>query len=128
MGPIKSVFLGGAIYSLLLVLSLASAGEMQPDGIYRENWLEGLSSLFAWFLPGLVSGSVVKEKPILAGFILGALVVLIEFLAAVLLYGWNWAVAGISVFPGAPLFFLFSAVVFTYAGWKMRNRRRADRS
>ncbi|AKS41262.1 hypothetical protein [Wenzhouxiangella marina] len=128
VGPIRSIVLGSGAFVVLLAISQLAASELQADGTYHENWLEGVSSILAWFLPGLISGWVLRERPIMVGCILGLLVLVIEFLVVTLIDGSDWAFAALLAFPGATLFGVFSVVVFTYAGSRLRQLHHSERS
>ncbi len=119
--PAKAIALGTLLYGVLFAISYVSGQGSQADGFYQESWLEATSGLLAWFLPGLVAGSVTRKSPVRVGLFLGLLVVAFDFGATVLVFGLDWAVAALTVFPGTEIFIILSAVVFVYAGWKIQQ-------
>jgi len=87
-----------------------------PRGLVRVHRVP-----LAWFMPGLVAGFLSHGKPFIVGSFLGLMIMVFDFSAAVVIFGWDWALALIGLFPASQLFLLMSAVVFAYAGWKIQE-------
>lgn len=117
----KAVAIGTFLYVVLMSFTIMAAKEQLDASIYQEGWLESIASLFAWFVPPLVAGTLSHGKPLVVGIILGFFILVFDFATAVVIFGWEWALALVSVFPASQLFIFMSAVVFAYAGWKIRE-------
>jgi len=116
-----AVAIGIILYAALMSFSIMAAKGQLDAGSYQEGWLESIASLFAWFMPGLVAGFLSHGKPFIVGSFLGLMIMVFDFAAAVVIFGWDWALALIGLFPASQLFLLMSAVVFAYAGWKIQE-------
>lgn len=119
--PARAIAIGTLVYVLLLCIIYISGQDPHPTGINQGSWIEALASLLAWFLPALIAGSVATKRPMIVGLLLGLSMVLFEFVASIIVFGWEWAVAALRILPGSEVFFILSAVAFAYAGWKLRE-------
>ena len=127
--PYIAIAVGVFLYVILISVSYLFAQTPDSKGIYQEGLIESVASLLAWFLPALIAGSITREKPIIVGVVLGLLMVTLDFGAAAMAFGWEWAVALLGVFPGSQIFLVVSAIAFSFAGWKIRGlNSRATKS
>jgi hypothetical protein len=127
--PAMAIGAGALLYLLLLCLSHLAAQDPKAGDVLQENWVEVISTILGWFLPALLAGSLTRARPVIVGIVLGVLMVLVDFGAVVVLYGWDWAVAALGSSAGSSLLSVLFAVVFAFAGWKTRvllDRLNAD--
>jgi len=120
--PVMATAIGAILYVALISVSLISGPNLTGEQLYEESWLEAIFALLAWFLPGLVTGSLTRSNPTFCAIALGVLTVVSTSILAVAFFGWDWGVATARATPVEFVFIFFSVLVFTYAGWKIQAR------
>jgi len=120
LSPVLAATVGVVLYGILIAVFYGASSTVPDSGSSIAGVIEVIALLLAWFLPALVAGGLSQHSPLKVGLALGLALAAVDFVAKGVAVGLEFAVVTIVSFPFPQIFTGVSAVVFAYAGWRIR--------